>query len=94
LDADHPSSGVLFPCRNTLARYLADPETKTWVLKAAEADRSHVEATIKQARCDLDLRTDKQGRPYSLVCIKSQASYERRTKQRKQDLDDLARFAG
>lgn len=76
-----------------LARFLVDPEVSTWVLRAAEPGRSHVEQTIKQARCDLDMRTDKQGRPYSLVCIKNQVSYERRTKQRKQDLDDLAWLA-
>jgi hypothetical protein len=76
-----------------LARYLADPEARTWVLKAAEPDRRHVEETIKQARCDVDMRTDKHGRPYSLVCTKNQASYERRAKQRRQDLNDLARLA-
>jgi len=42
--------------------------------------------------CDLDLTTDKRGRPYTLVCTKNQASYDRRAKQRKQDLEDLARL--
>ena len=44
------------------------------------------------ARCDLDLTIDKRGRPYSLVCTKNQASYDRRANQRKQDLEDLARL--
>jgi len=43
-------------------------------------------------RCDLDLTTDERGRPYTLVCTKNQASYDRRAKQRKQDLEDLARL--
>ena len=76
-----------------LARFLADPERKTWVLKAAEAERSHVEGTIKQAHCDVDVTTDRRGRPYSLVCTKNQASYERRARQRKKDLENLARLA-
>ena len=63
------------------------------MFKAAEADRSHVEGTIKQARCDLDVITDRHGRPYSLVCTKNQASYERRARQRKKDLENLARLA-
>ena len=42
------------------------------------------------ARCDLDLTIDKRGRPYSLVCTKNQASYDRRANQRKQDLEHLA----
>jgi hypothetical protein len=86
------------PCRcsrcTELARFLDDPGQRTWVLKAAEADRSHVEGTIRTAGCDLDTATDRRGRPYSLVCTKTQASYERRARQRKQDLADLALLAG
>jgi hypothetical protein len=59
-------------------------------LKAAEPERAHVPAVISRARCDLDLTTDKRGRPYTLVCATNQASYDRRTRQRKQDLEDLA----
>jgi predicted 2-oxoglutarate/Fe(II)-dependent dioxygenase YbiX len=75
-----------------LSRYLADPEKKIWVFRAAEADRGHVAGTIRQARCDLDLTTERRGRPYSLVCTKNQASYERRVTQRKRDLADLERL--
>ena len=77
-----------------LARFLADPERQTWVLKAAEAARSHVEGSIRRAESDLDTMTDRRGRPYSLVCTKNQASYDRRAKQRKQDLKDLALLTG
>jgi predicted 2-oxoglutarate/Fe(II)-dependent dioxygenase YbiX len=86
------------PCRcqhcSDLARYLADPERKTWTLKAAEPDRRHVEEIIRQACCDLDTTTDRRGRPYSLVCTKNQASYERRARQRQQDLQDMALLEG
>jgi hypothetical protein len=90
------SRPAALPCRcprcGELARFLADPERKTWALKAAEADRSHVEGTIKQARCDVDVTTDRRGRPYSLVCTKNQASYDRRARQRKKDVENLARL--
>lgn len=86
------------PCRcrtcADLSRFLADPERQTWILKAAEADRRHVEDSIRRAQADLDLTTDRRGRPYSLVCTKNQASYERRARQRRQDLKDLALLAG
>ncbi len=36
------------------------------------------------------MMTDRRGRPYSLVCTKNQASYDRGAKQRRQDLADLA----
>jgi hypothetical protein len=73
-----------------LSRYLADRDRRTWVFKAAEFDRRHVEDAIRKARCDLDVTTDRRGRPYSLVCTKNQASYERRREQRKTDLENLA----
>lgn len=86
------------PCRcprcTELARFLDDPERHLWVLKAAEPDRSHVEGTIRTAGCDLDTVTDRRGRPYSLVCTKTTASYERQALQRRQDLADLVLLAG
>ena len=73
-----------------LARYLDDPQRQGWTLRAKEADRRHVEDTIRKAASDVDTRTDQRGRPYGLVCVKNQASYERRAAQRAQDLKDLA----
>src|SRR6266446_376863 len=90
------ASELACSCRNCaeLGRFLADPERRMWAFKAAEAKRGHVEGTVRQARCDLDLTTDRRGRPYSLVCTKNQASYDRRAKQREHDLEDLARLDG
>jgi hypothetical protein len=81
-------------CRNCgeVNRFLGSPERQTWLLRAAEADRAHVEENIKDAQCDLDMMTDRRGRPYTLVCTKNQASYERQLKQRQQDLADLKRL--
>ena len=62
------------------------------MFKAAEVARGHLEQTIRNARCDLDVTTDRRGRPYSLVCTKNQASYDRRAKQRRQDVADLEQF--
>ena len=85
------------PCRCEdcldLARFLAGPGCETWVFRAAAPRRRHLEETIKQAKCDLDVRTDEKGRPYSLACTKNQASYERRRQQREQDLEDAAQLA-
>jgi hypothetical protein len=78
-------------CRD-LVRFLDDPAQKTWTLKAVEARRGHVEAVIRQAGSDLDVATDRNGRPYTLVCTKNQASYERRVKQRQRDLETVARL--
>ena len=75
-----------------LGRFLVDPGRREWVFAAAEPHRRHVESSIHQSGCDLDLTTRRQGRPYSLVATKNQASYERRVVQRKNDLADLVRL--
>ena len=86
------ANAIACSCRHCaeLGRFLADPERRMWSFKAAEAERAHLAAMISRARCDMDLTTDKRGRPYTLVCTKNQASYDRRARQREQDLKDLA----
>lgn len=84
------------PCRcrhcGELSRFLADPDRKVWTFKAAAPDREHVEDSIKRAGSDLDRATDRRGRPYTLICTKNQASYERRAQQRQKDLAEVARL--
>lgn len=77
-----------------LCRFLASPVTEIWTLKAAERIRTHVEGEIRTARVDLDIRTERRGSPYSLVCQKNSASYERRVAQRRRDLADIATLKG
>jgi hypothetical protein len=92
------SRASVLPCQcrhcAELRHFLADPERKTWAFKAVEADRSHVEQTIQQAHCDVDFTTDRRGRPYTLVCTKNQASYDRRAKQRRKDLEGVIHLGG
>jgi len=72
-------------CR-ALIRFLAAPDQPVWQFKANEPDRQHVTHSIQRAQSDLDLATDKRGRPYTLICTKNQASFLRRVRQREQDL--------
>ncbi|MDS4041453.1 MAG: 2OG-Fe(II) oxygenase [Candidatus Competibacter sp.] len=88
----------VLPCRcrhcGELSQFLADPNRKMWTFKAAAPDREHVEDSIKRAGSDVDRMTDRHGRPYTLICTKNQASYERRAQQRKKDLAEAARLEG
>jgi hypothetical protein len=94
-DWKRPSAvGCSCPHCTELSGFLADPARKTWIFKAKQADRSHVETTIRNAHSDLDVTTERRGSPHSLICSKNQASYERRVKQRKEDLADLERLEG
>lgn len=86
------ANGVRCKCDHctALGHFLESPSTETWTLKAAEQLRNRVEGEIRAARADLDVETDRRGRPYSPVCRKNRASYERRVTQRHQDLVDIA----
>ena len=85
-----PASGCACRRCGELSQFLVDPSQRTWVFKAGELDRRHVEETIRRESCDVDGATDKRRRPYSLVCTKNQASHDLRAAQREQDLKDLA----
>ena len=75
-----------------LRAFLANPAQSRWSFKAAEAKRNHIEQSIKSHKSDVNCITERSSRPYSLICTKNQASYERRVGQRKNDLDALARL--
>lgn len=74
-------------CRE-LAGFLDDPTRNMWSLRATEERRSHVEEMLRRAGSDLDLRTERKGRPYTLVCVKNQASHHRRLAERRRDLEN------
>ena len=76
--------------RAGLRQFLADPTLPRWLFKAAEPARCHVQASVTQNQADVDCSTDNRGRPYTLVCAKNQASYQRRVTQRGRDIADLA----
>ncbi|MGH7091460.1 MAG: 2OG-Fe(II) oxygenase [Stellaceae bacterium] len=80
-------------CR-ALGAFLVAPDQRLWLLKAVQDRRTHVEQSVRSAACDLDLATEKRGSPHTLVANKNQASYERRAKQRRQDLEHVAALGG
>ncbi|MBO0755168.1 MAG: 2OG-Fe(II) oxygenase [Bradyrhizobiaceae bacterium] len=90
------ASNIRCSCEHcaALRRFLASPETETWTLKAREETRNHVEGEIRTAGADLDVTTLRRSSPYSLVCRKNSASYDRRVEQRRQDLADIAVLRG
>lgn len=56
---------------------------EVWRFKAREADRRHVEDSIRQGRHDVDCCTERKGSPHGLVCTKNQVSCARRVAQRR-----------
>lgn len=80
-------------CRD-LGAFLVMPDRQKWHLKAIQNRRTHVELSVKNVECDLDLATERRGSPHTLIATKNQASYERRVKERRQDIETLAALDG
>jgi hypothetical protein len=76
-------------CR-ALGAFLVAPDQQQWRLKAVQDRRAHVEQSVRHTACDLDLTTEKRGSPHTLAATKNQASYERRAKQRREDLEHVS----
>jgi hypothetical protein len=89
-------SAIACPCAHCkeLSRFLDDATQPVWSFKASEAARRHVEESIQRHQCDPDRVTERRGRPYTLRCTKNQASYQRRVRQRQQDLAHLGSLGG
>ncbi len=58
-----------------LKPFLRDPHESVHRFRANEARRKHLEQEIRRLQCDLDLKTERRGSPYTLVCTKNKASY-------------------
>lgn len=74
-----------------LSRFLKDPGTKTLRLPLATDRRQHLHQIIDGQQLDTTHVTERKGRPYTLVCMKTQASYERALKDHQLDLDHLTK---
>ena len=73
-----------------LSAFLADPAAPVARFPLAEQRRRHLHQQIEQYRCDCTHETERKGRPYTLVCQKTTASYERRARQYREDRQLLA----
>jgi hypothetical protein len=73
-----------------LAKFLINSDQEQWQFKAAQDRRSHLEQIVRRSSCDLDLVTLRHGSPHTLLATKNRASYERRARQRREDLEHAA----
>jgi len=83
-------------CQN-FSTFLHSPTEKEFSLKKKEDFRVHIENQVKQYKIDVDCKTEtRKGSPYTLICTKNQASYDRAKKQQAEDIalfEDLKRIS-
>tara|TARA_R110002110_G_scaffold111137_2_gene276828 strand:+ start:22781 stop:25153 length:2373 start_codon:yes stop_codon:yes gene_type:complete len=77
-------------CRQ-LSRFLADAEQKELRLPLKKDRRQHLHQIIDRNLCDLTHVTERRGRPFTLVCTKTLASWQKACEVHARDLSHLAR---
>ena len=80
-------------CR-VLGRFLADPDERECRMPLNKERRRHLHGIIERNRCDATHITERKGRPFTLVCTKTTASYERACKTFERDKRNLSRLVG
>ena len=73
-----------------LSRFLRDPAERVGRFPMNKQRRQHLHRQIDQHQCDVTHVTERKGSPQTLVCTKTQSSYERRRKQYEDDQVVLA----
>jgi hypothetical protein len=75
-----------------LSQFLKDPNRDKLRLPLAQDRRQHLHQVIDSQQLDTTHVTERRGRPYTLVCTKTKASYERALKAHHVDLDHLVKI--
>jgi predicted 2-oxoglutarate/Fe(II)-dependent dioxygenase YbiX len=75
-----------------LAAFLRDPASRVGRFPLRKERRQHLHGIIDSRQCDCTHVTDRRGSPQTLVCTKTQASYERKLKQYESDLATLKKL--
>ncbi|MHA3774950.1 2OG-Fe(II) oxygenase [Verrucomicrobiota bacterium sgz303538] len=75
-----------------LERFARDPELREHRFKASEDVRHSIESTIQQLNLDMSCTTERKGRPYTLVCVKTLASFERACTRYREDIAQMRRL--
>ncbi|HEY3999236.1 MAG TPA: hypothetical protein VGO93_10245, partial [Candidatus Xenobia bacterium] len=85
--------GVSCRCRDCqeLQRFLVDPQQQIWSYRANEDGRYHVARHVDGT--DVKCHTEKGRSPYTLVCTKTRASFEKRQQQYDADCNSLRELA-
>jgi len=75
-----------------LSLFLANPKQRENRFRLNKERRRHLHQIIDSYRCDLTHVTERRGRPFTLVCTKTTASYQRASKLLERDLINLSRI--
>ena len=75
-----------------LVGFCEDPVATERRFTAVESLRNHLTGVVEEDSLDISLRTEKDRRPYTLVCTKNRASHERGLKRYEEDTVEMKRL--
>ena len=75
-----------------LELFARDPVRQVHRFRINQQERQTIHQTIDQLGLDMTHVTERKGRPYTLVCTKTRATYERACQQHRSDLADMRRL--
>ena len=75
-----------------LRRFCADPDSETLRIPVRKELRGHLRRGIEQGGIDIDCETERRGRPFTLVCVKTRGAFERRLRQYADDIAAMRRL--
>ena len=76
-----------------LRRFCEDTVAEEYRFKVNSERRYHLESVINDCDLEIDFRTEKKGRPYTLVCRKNRSGHEKNLKRYEKDLVEMKRLA-
>ena len=79
------------PCHE-LRRFCADPCAQILRIAIRKELRRHLRDEIRRADADIRCETERRGSPYTLVCVKTRATYERELGRYRDDIVDMRRL--
>ncbi|MDB6136035.1 MAG: hypothetical protein JWM59_4278 [Verrucomicrobiales bacterium] len=80
------------PLLKELETFVRDPNAQQHRFCANQEPRKEIHQAIEAAGLDMTHVTERQGRPYTLVCTKTRVTYERARRQYESDLADMRRL--
>ena len=75
-----------------LRLFCAEPDADVHRIPIRKELRAHIRHQIEHAGIDIRCETERRGSPYTLVCVKTRATYERRLRQYREDVAEMRRL--
>ena len=75
-----------------LRRFCVNPDAEILRMPVRKEVRGHLRRRIEEAGIDIVCETERRGRPYTLVCVKTRGAFERRLRQYEEDVEEMQRL--